>query len=125
MTLVSGSNASSVDTGEPVYQVHVFCCTNERPATHWRGSCGAKRGRQLCDYMCRLAMTLGMRRIRINHAGCMNVCEHGPVMVIYPEGVWYRFETEDDVSEILRSHVGGGRYVDRLRLFIDPSTIHG
>ncbi|MCR5944143.1 (2Fe-2S) ferredoxin domain-containing protein (plasmid) [Brucella anthropi] len=125
MTLISGSTASSVDTGEPVYQVHVFCCTNERPATHWRGSCGAKRGRQLCDYMCRLAMTLGMRRIRINHAGCMNVCEHGPVMVIYPEGVWYRFETEDDVSEILRSHVGGGRHVDRLRLFIDPSTIHG
>jgi len=75
--------------------------------------------------MCRLAMTLGMRRIRINHAGCMNVCEHGPVMVIYPEGVWYRFETEDDVSEILRSHVGGGRHVERLRLQIDPNTIHG
>lgn len=55
----------------------------------------------------------------------MNVCEHGPVMVIYPEGVWYRFETEDDVSEILRSHVGGGRHVERLRLQIDPNTIHG
>ncbi|MCY1315172.1 hypothetical protein D9M69_04070 [compost metagenome] len=70
-------------------------------------------------------MTLGMKRIRINHAGCMNVCEHGPVMVIYPEGVWYRFESEEDVSEILRSHVGAGRPVERLRLSIDPSTIHG
>ncbi|TQN58684.1 (2Fe-2S) ferredoxin domain-containing protein [Agrobacterium tumefaciens] len=121
----SGSSADRPDTSDLVYEVHVFCCTNERPASHWRGSCGAKRGRQLCDYMCRLAMTLGMRRIRINHAGCMNVCEHGPVMVIYPEGIWYRFETEDDVSEILRSHIGVGRHVERLRLQIDPNTIHG
>lgn len=110
---------------EPVYRVHVFCCTNERPETHWRGSCGGKRSRQLCDYMCRLAMTLGVKRIRINHAGCMNVCEHGPVMVIYPDAVWYKFETEDDVAEILRSHVVAGRQVERLRLSIDPASIHG
>ena len=75
--------------------------------------------------MCRLAMSLGIQRIRINHAGCMNVCEYGPAMVIYPEGVWYRFETEDDINEILRSHIMRGRKVDRLALSIDPSTIHG
>jgi (2Fe-2S) ferredoxin len=112
-------------TSEPVYRVHVFCCVNERPETHWRGSCGAKRGRQLCDYMCRLGITLGIKRIRINHAGCMNLCEHGPVMVVYPEGAWYKFETEADVAEILRSHVVGGRRVERLALRIDPATIHG
>lgn len=110
---------------EPVYRVHVFCCVNERPETHWRGSCGGKRSRQLCDFMCRLAMAIGVKRIRINHAGCMNVCEHGPVMVIYPEGVWYKFETEDDVAEILRSHVVAGRPVERLMLSIDPASIHG
>jgi len=75
--------------------------------------------------MCRLSMVLGVRRVRINHAGCMNVCEHGPTMVIYPEGVWYRYETEGDVEEILRSHVMGGRHVERLRLTIDPATLHG
>ena len=116
---------SSSQTPEPVYRVHVFCCTNERPETHWRGSCGGKRSRQLCDFMCRLAMTLGVKRIWINHAGCMNVCEHGPVMVIYPEGAWYKFETEDDVAEILRSHIVAGRRVERLALSIDPSSIHG
>lgn len=110
---------------EPPYRVHVFCCTNERPETHWRGSCGRKRGRQLCDYMCRLAMTLGARRVRINHAGCMNVCEHGPVMVVYPDAIWYRFEDEDDVAEILRSHVIAGKPVERLMISIDPSSIHG
>ncbi len=116
---------SPSETREPVYRVHVFCCTNERPETHWRGSCGGKRSRQLCDFMCRLAMTLGVKRIRINHAGCMNVCEHGPVMVIYPEGTWYKFETEDDVAEILRSHIVAGRRVERLALSIDPASIHG
>lgn len=125
MDQVAENTETSTSADELVYQVHVFCCTNERPPSHWRGSCGAKRGRQLCDYMCRLAMTLGMKRIRINHAGCMNVCEHGPVMVIYPEGVWYRFDTEEDVSEILRSHIGAGKRVERLRLSIDPNSIHG
>lgn len=110
---------------EPVYRIHIFCCVNERPDTHWRGSCGGKGSRQLCDYMCRLGMALGVKRIRINHAGCMNVCEHGPVMVIYPEGVWYRFETEEDIAEIIRSHVVAGRRVERLALSIDPATIHG
>ncbi len=76
--------------------------------------------------MCRLGMALGVRRIRINHAGCLNVCEHGPVMVVYPEGVWYRYETQTDVEEILRSHITRrqeGR--KRLALAIDPTTIHG
>lgn len=117
---------SREDVGsEPVYRVHVFCCVNERPSTHRRGSCGGKGSRQLCDYMCRLGMALGVKRIRINHAGCMNVCEHGPVLVIYPEGVWYKFETQEDVAEILRSHVVGGKKVERLALSIDPSLLHG
>ena len=120
--------ATGRETGpepEPVYRIHVFCCINERPDTHWRGSCGARGSRALCDYMCRLGMVLGVRRIRINHAGCLNVCEHGPVMVLYPEGVWYRFQTEADVDAILRSHVIGGVRVDRLALAIDPATLHG
>lgn len=75
--------------------------------------------------MCRLGMVRGARRIRVNHAGCMNVCEHGPVMVIYPEGIWYRYENEQDIDEIFCSHVMGGRPVLRLLLTIDPATLHG
>jgi (2Fe-2S) ferredoxin len=107
-----------------LYQVHVFCCVNERPEGHRRGCCAAKNSRSLCDYMCRLAMTLGLRRVRINHAGCMNVCEHGPTMVIYPEGVWYTYATEEDVNEILRRHVIGGKRVERLLRNIDPASLH-
>ena len=113
-----------VDAARLVYQVHVFCCVNERPEGHRRGCCAAKNARSLCDYMCRLAMALGLKRVRINHAGCMNVCEHGPTMVIYPEGVWYTYATEEDISEILRRHVIGGKRVERLLLSIDPDSLH-
>ena len=117
--------AGSATPADLLYRVHVFCCTNQRPQTHRRGCCSTKGSRALCDYMCRLGMAHGIRRIRINHAGCFNVCEHGPVMVIYPDGVWYRYETEADVEEIFRSHVIGGKRVQRLVLDIDPSTLHG
>lgn len=109
---------------EPLYRVHVFCCTNERPATHRRGCCSSKGSRALCDYMCRRAMALGLRRIRINHAGCLNVCEHGPTMVIYPDGVWYRYATEADVEEILSQHVLRRQRVMRLLLRLDPASLH-
>lgn len=110
---------------EALYRVHVFCCVNQRPDSHRRGCCASKGSRNLCDYMCRLGMAMGVRRIRINHAGCMNICEHGPAMVIYPDGVWYRYETEADIEEIMRRHVIGGRRVERLLLNIDPATLHG
>lgn len=46
-------------------------------------------------------------------------------MVIYPEGTWYRFETEEDITEILRTHIIGGRKVERLILRVDPAKLHG
>jgi (2Fe-2S) ferredoxin len=55
----------------------------------------------------------------------MNVCEHGPVMVVYPEAVWYKYETHSDVDEIMRSHIIGGVRVERLVVSIDPATLHG
>ena len=116
-----GDLGPEVQADAGFYDAHVFCCVNERPAGHWRGCCSAKRSRQLCDLMCRIGMATGLKRIRINHAGCFNLCEHGPLMVIYPEGVWYRFETERDVEEILEQHVRRGRRV--ARLLLDPARI--
>jgi (2Fe-2S) ferredoxin len=53
---------------------------------------------------------------RINMAGCLDRCASGPVMVVYPEGVWYTYQNEKDVDEILDEHVAHGRIVERLRL---------
>ena len=106
------------------YDVHVFCCVNERPPKHRRGCCSSKGSRQLCDYMCRRSMALGLQRVRINHAGCLNRCELGPTMVIYPEGVWYSYATEDDIDEILKRHVMRGGRVERLLLRPDQGSRH-
>ena len=107
------------DSEEPYYRIHVFCCTNVRPENHPRGSCARKNSVQLRDYMKKQAkeMTFGQEgRVRINASGCLDRCELGPTMVVYPEGVWYRYESEADVDEILSSHIAEGKIVERLRL---------
>ena len=109
---------------EHFYDIHIFHCTNERPATHKRGSCVAKGSKELCDYMCRRSMALGLARIRVNHAGCLNRCELGPTMVIYPEGVWYTYKCEADIDEILKIHVMRGKRVERLLLRPDQGPRH-
>ena len=104
------------DTEEPYYRVHVFCCTNVRPENHPRGSCSRKNSVQLRDYMKAKAKTMDTGRVRINASGCLDRCELGPTMVIYPDGIWYRYENEADVDEILDRHVAKGQVVERLQL---------
>lgn len=98
------------------YAAHVFCCTNERPEGHPRGSCARRGSVKLRDYMKARAKELGLGEIRINTAGCLDRCELGPVMVIYPEGVWYAPRTRDDVDAILNAHLLEGGRVPRLML---------
>lgn len=100
----------------PYYRAHVFCCTNERPAGHPRGCCKAKGSEKLRDYMKARAKELGFGDIRINSAGCLDRCECGPTMVIYPEGIWYSVLTRADVDEVLDVHLGRGGRVERLML---------
>ncbi|MCW8916907.1 MAG: (2Fe-2S) ferredoxin domain-containing protein [Magnetovibrio sp.] len=101
---------------EAYYRLHVFSCTNERPEGHPRGSCLQRGGLKLRNYMKVRAKELGLEKIRINAAGCLDRCELGPVVVIYPEGVWYTMKTFEDVDEILNVHVQGGGRVERLML---------
>jgi nitrite reductase/ring-hydroxylating ferredoxin subunit/(2Fe-2S) ferredoxin len=53
--------------------------------------------------------------VRINKAGCFSQCGHGPMLVVYPDDVWYGGVQEADLEEILRSHILGGKPVERLR----------
>ena len=98
------------------YRVHVFCCTNERPAGHPRGCCKAGGSERLRNYMKARAKELGLERIRINASGCLDRCELGPTMVVYPEGVWYSYKSQEDIDEILDAHVRDGGRVERLML---------
>jgi len=98
------------------YSTHVFCCTNERPAGHPRGCCKGKGSERLRNYMKARAKELGLKDVRINASGCLDRCELGPSVVVYPEGVWYSVHTPEDVDEILRVHVIGGGRVERLMM---------
>jgi len=100
----------------PFYRQHVFCCTNVRPPGHPRGCCSEKGSEALRNYMKTRARELGIKDTRINAAGCLDRCELGPTMVIYPEGVWYTYRTETDLDEILNTHLIQGGRVERLML---------
>ena len=100
----------------PYYDAHVFCCTNRRAAGHPRGCCAEKGADGLRDYMKARARELGLKNVRINGAGCLDRCELGPTLVIYPEGVWYSCATREDIDEVLQTHLVEGGRVERLML---------
>ncbi len=106
--------------GDPpaYYRCHVFCCTKKR-ADLERGCCFDGGGLRLQKHMKNTAKEMGLAGIRINDSGCLDRCELGPVLVIYPEGVWYRVDNEADVEEILSTHVRDGGRVTRLLLAPD------
>ena len=58
----------------------------------------------------------GPGKISVNKAGCLDRCEEGPVCVVYPEGVWYTYIDEEDIDEIIDSHIKNGKPVERLKL---------
>ena len=114
--------AKAVEDPPPYYRAHVFCCTNERPAGHPRGCCKAKDAEPLRNYMKARAKALGLAGVRVNIAGCLDRCELGPTMVIYPEGVWYHYRSTEDIDEILQTHVIEGGRVSRLQLRPEDET---
>ena len=100
----------------PFFRAHVFVCCNRRPDGHRRGSCAARGSERLRDYMKARAKELGLEGVRVNMAGCLDRCEFGPTLVIYPEGVWYRPQTTEDIDEILQAHLREGGRARRLML---------
>ncbi|MGE5472097.1 MAG: (2Fe-2S) ferredoxin domain-containing protein [Bacteroidota bacterium] len=99
------------------YQHHVFICCNQREAGEQ--CCNAVGGSALLAYAKDRIGALkknGPGQIRVNKAGCLGRCDHGPVMVVYPEETWYSFIDEADVDEIIDQHLLGGQVVERLKI---------
>lgn len=101
----------------PPYERHVFVCTNRRPKENPRGSCATKGSEEIVAAFKRELAIRGLKgTVRANASGCLDACEHGPSVVVYPEGVWYGRVTVEDVPEIVREHLENGRPVERLRM---------
>lgn len=105
----------------PHYQRHVFVCINERAPDNPRGCCKGKGSVQVRDALKSALAQRGLKGVvRANNAGCLDQCEHGVTMVVYPEQVWYGGVTVDDVNEIIEKHILGGEYVQRLMIPDQP-----
>ena len=99
------------------YRRHVFFCVNQRVAGE--ACCNNHHSQEMRDYAKSRIKALGLHHhgeIRVNNAGCMNRCEEGPVMVVYPEAVWYTYVDKEDIDEIIQEHLLNGRIVERLKI---------
>jgi (2Fe-2S) ferredoxin len=99
------------------FQKHIFICGNSRPPGHPRGCCDPDGQKALQKHFKQKLAARGLRsKVRANQSGCLDQCEHGPNVVVYPDAVWYGCVTLQDVDEIIESHVIGNVPVARLRL---------
>lgn len=98
------------------FRHHVFVCENRRPDGDPRGSCAAKGSEAIRAAFKDAIKRHGLKgEVRANGAGCLDACNDGPSIVVYPEGVWYARVTPEDVPEIVERHLLHGEPVERLR----------
>lgn len=102
------------------FKRHVFFCTNKTTdGSQCCSALGAEKARTYLKQKCKDKGIHGAGQVRVNSAGCMDRCQFGPVIVIYPEAVWYTYVDQDDLDEILESHLMQGKVVERLLLPVD------
>lgn len=102
------------------YKQHLFFCTNQRDDN--KKCCGnnnyanAKKMYRYAKDKCREQNLLGKNKIGISESRCLGRCAKGPVMVVYPQEVWYQWQTKQDIDEIIKSHFENNQEVSRLKL---------
>ena len=97
-----------------VYRYHVFACLQERPPGHPHGSCAQAGSRDLHEYLTARLEKLGNGEVGLTATGCLGFCPAGPLMVVYPEGIWYTPRTREDIDEIVQSHFVENKPVERM-----------
>ena len=101
----------------PKFEKHIFICGNQRPPGAPRPCCDPQGQAELQKSFKEKLAARGLKgKVRANQSGCLDQCEHGPTMVVYPEAVWYGHVQPEDAEEIVNEHLVAGRPVERLRL---------
>ena len=102
-----------------IYDKHIFICTNQRPPSAPRKSCGEAHGLEIVDAFKKKLKELNLPvKIRAQKSGCLDICDFGQTVVVYPEGVFYVGVEVGDIDEIINEHIINNRPVERLRLEI-------
>ena len=101
----------------PRFEKHIFVCENKREPENPRGCCALKGSLELKENFKKRLKELGLNStVRANSAGCLDACEFGPTVVVYPEQVWYGGVSINDVEEIVQSHIINNKPVERLMI---------
>lgn len=99
------------------FKHHVFFCLNQR--ADGKQCCPDKGAEAAFDYMKSRVKKLGLSgegKVRVNRAGCFDRCELGPLLIVYPQAIWYTFIDNDDIEEIIESHLINNIVVERLKI---------
>jgi (2Fe-2S) ferredoxin len=97
------------------YKRHVFFCLNQRdPPEKCCANAGASDMQAYCKGRIKELGLSGKDMVRVNKAGCLDRCEEGPCIVVYPEAVWYTYVDREDIDEIIDRHIVKGEIVERL-----------
>ena len=99
------------------YKYHVFFCCNQRD--EGKICCNNSGASEAIAYASERIAQLGLRgkgKGRISKAGYMDRCGEGPVIVVYPQGIWYAYADIGDIEEIIQEHLVNGRVVERLKI---------
>ena len=99
------------------FKHHVFFCCNQR--AEGETCCNAHGASAMQSYAKDRIAALGLKgqgKVRINKAGCLDRCDQGPVLVVYPEAVWYTYVDKEDIDDIIDQHLVGGKVVARLKI---------
>jgi (2Fe-2S) ferredoxin len=99
-----------------IFDIHIFICTNQRSGSE-KLSCGEAHGLALVtEFKKQLKNSNLNLKTRVNKSGCLGICNFGPTIAIYPEGIFYVGVNTEDVKEIIESHIINKKPVERLLL---------
>ena len=98
-----------MEKSNPRFNKYIFVCENSRNPSEERKSCGPRGGVAICEKLKAAVKERGLQsKIRVTRTGCLDVCEQGPTVLIYPDNVWYKFVKPGDVEEIIREQIPTG-----------------
>ena len=99
------------------FKRHVFFCLNERD--DGSACCARHNAVEMQAYAKQRVKQLGLAgegKVRVNKSGCLDRCDEGPCIVVYPEATWYTYVDKHDIDEIVDRHLVNGEVVERLKI---------
>jgi (2Fe-2S) ferredoxin len=96
---------------------HIFVCTSSRPNGQQKGFCHTRSSVEIVTTFMEEIEERGLGgEVMVSNTGCFALCEKGPIVVVYPDNIWYGGVTPDDVEKIMDEHIEGGKPVESLAL---------